>query len=511
MTILFDEFADLADGPVSGVVEIWRPDLAPDTDGPGATTTNRVVVSVVDGAMTTPDLDPGPARVMLRLGTWAPPRDIVIPDSAEPVRLTELFGQYEPQPPAVVSEAWQAAQAAQAARDEAVAAVEGVADISEDAAQVAADRVAAQVARTGAETAAADADTDRLAAQVAAASATADASAAAADADSASASASTASNDRAAAQSAAGEATSAASVATAARDTATSAAADADASAVAAAQSAADAAGVVSDGIPNASDTIKGGLRLAGDLGGTWDAPTVPGLAGKAAENHTHPLSDVDGLAAELDGKADTGHQHTTADISDLPTALDGKQGIAARGQAGGYAPLDESGHVPAAHLPSYVDDILEFAGTAAFPGTGVSGRIYVALDTSRIYRWSGSAYVEISPSPGSTDAVPEGATNRYFTDGRAQAAVAAALAAKAEASVVVNLAGTQTITGAKTFDSSPTVPAPTASGHAARKADVDAKVGSDGTVGRLLKMTQAEYDALGSGRPATTWFGIVG
>ena len=45
-----------------------------------------------------------------------------------------------------------------------------------------------------------------------------------------------------------------------------------------------------------------------------------------------------------------------------------------------------------------------------------------MALDTNKVYRWSGSAYVEISASPGTTDAVPEGSTNLYYTDGRADA-----------------------------------------------------------------------------------------
>lgn len=53
-----------------------------------------------------------------------------------------------------------------------------------------------------------------------------------------------------------------------------------------------------------------------------------------------------------------------------------------------------EGGKVPASQLPSYVDDVLEYANVAAFPGTGAAGVIYVALDTSKTYRWSGSAYV---------------------------------------------------------------------------------------------------------------------
>ena len=54
---------------------------------------------------------------------------------------------------------------------------------------------------------------------------------------------------------------------------------------------------------------------------------------------------------------------------------------------------------MPAAQLPSYVDDVLEFENRAAFPEEGEDGKIYVAEDTNLTYRWSGTQYVEISPS----------------------------------------------------------------------------------------------------------------
>ncbi|MFR4188852.1 MAG: hypothetical protein ACLT2I_02675 [Corynebacterium variabile] len=78
---------------------------------------------------------------------------------------------------------------------------------------------------------------------------------------------------------------------------------DAADSAAAAAQSAQDAASVVSDGVPDASTTMKGKVKLAGDLAGTADSPTVPGLAGKANTSHTHAVADVTGLQSALDGK----------------------------------------------------------------------------------------------------------------------------------------------------------------------------------------------------------------
>lgn len=66
-------------------------------------------------------------------------------------------------------------------------------------------------------------------------------------------------------------------------------------------------------------------------------------------------------------------------------------------GAALGLATLDSNSKVPSAQLPAYVDDVLEFANQAAFPAVGETGKIYVALDTNRTYRWSGSAYVTIA------------------------------------------------------------------------------------------------------------------
>lgn len=68
-------------------------------------------------------------------------------------------------------------------------------------------------------------------------------------------------------------------------------------------------------------------------------------------------------------------------------------------GKAGGVATLDSGGKVPASQLPSFVDDVLEYASKSAFPATGEAGKIYVAMDTNLTWRWSGTAYVEISKS----------------------------------------------------------------------------------------------------------------
>lgn len=65
----------------------------------------------------------------------------------------------------------------------------------------------------------------------------------------------------------------------------------------------------------------------------------------------------------------------------------------------GSVATLGTDGKVPASQLPSYVDDVLEFSSTSAFPATGESGKIFISLDTNLTYRWGGSAYVPISQS----------------------------------------------------------------------------------------------------------------
>lgn len=69
------------------------------------------------------------------------------------------------------------------------------------------------------------------------------------------------------------------------------------------------------------------------------------------------------------------------------------------KGAANGVATLDANGLIPSSQLPSYVDDVIEAANFAALPAEGEGGKIYVTLDDNKTYRWSGSAYVEISAS----------------------------------------------------------------------------------------------------------------
>lgn len=98
---------------------------------------------------------------------------------------------------------------------------------------------------------------------------------------------------------------------------------------------------------------------------------------------------------------------------------------------ANGWVKLDGTAKVPAAQLPSYVDDVLEYANFAALPVTGAAGVLYVTLNDNKEFRWGGSAYVALVASPGSTDNVPEGSVNLYFTNSRADARADARITAQ--------------------------------------------------------------------------------
>ena len=99
-----------------------------------------------------------------------------------------------------------------------------------------------------------------------------------------------------------------------------------------------------------------------------------------------------------FDGSADI----TVADSTKIPTSQ--------KGAANGVASLDGSGKVPAAQLPSYVDDVIE---AAALPTTGETGKIYIKTGDNTVWRWTGSAYVEISVGTGTADAATKLATAR--------------------------------------------------------------------------------------------------
>ena len=91
-------------------------------------------------------------------------------------------------------------------------------------------------------------------------------------------------------------------------------------------------------------------------------------------------------------------HDGATAGGNPLPTLADVTATISSRiGVPSGIAGLDAGGKVPPAQLPSYVDDVLEYANVAALPVTGETGKIYLAQDTGAAYRWTGTVYIKLS------------------------------------------------------------------------------------------------------------------
>ncbi len=84
-------------------------------------------------------------------------------------------------------------------------------------------------------------------------------------------------------------------------------------------------------------------------------------------------------------------------DTSELNSKV--QQFINSKGAPNGLASLNESGIIPSAQLPSYVDDVIEVDTFSNLSGIGESGKIYIVQDTNLTYRWSGTNYVEISKS----------------------------------------------------------------------------------------------------------------
>lgn len=178
--------------------------------------------------------------------------------------------------------------------------------------------------------------------------------------------------------------------------------------------------------------------NTTGDISPADIRQRVKDLADSAKLSEDLATVATTGAYVDLSGKPTLSTVASTGAYSDLtgkPTL--GTAASKDTGTAAGQVPvLDGSGLIPSALLPSYVDDVLEFNNQAAFPATGETGKIYVAKDTNKTYRWGGSSYTEISASPGSTDAVPEGSVNLYFTGSRVLATVLAGLSTATNAAI---------------------------------------------------------------------------
>lgn len=64
---------------------------------------------------------------------------------------------------------------------------------------------------------------------------------------------------------------------------------------------------------------------------------------------------------------------------------------LASKAQANGLASLDANGKLPSSQLPDLADDVLVYASYASFPASGTAGKLYIAGDTNKIYRWDDS------------------------------------------------------------------------------------------------------------------------
>jgi hypothetical protein len=180
---------------------------------------------------------------------------------------------------------------------------------------------------------------------------------------------------------------------------------------------------VTSGGTVTLNFTIPRGLDGTSNLGDETPQPLGVASAGSALvaarADHVHAVPTIafGSLSGVPSTFAPSAHTHAISDVTNLQAVLDSKQA------SGNYVTLDGSGKVPSSVLPSYVDDVVEAANYTALPQQGESGKLYVTVDTRKLYRWSGTGWVEIAASPGSTDSVTEGSTNLYFTSARAAAA----------------------------------------------------------------------------------------
>ena len=160
-------------------------------------------------------------------------------------------------------------------------------------------------------------------------------------------------------------------------------------------------AGISNANLANSSVTI-GSTNIS--LGAT--ATTIAGLSSVTSTSFVGSLTGNADTATTLQTSRTINGVSFDGSANITINAVDSTARIASseKGAPNGVATLDSSGLVPSTQLPSYVDDVLEYSNLAAFPATGETGKIYVALDTNKTYRWSGSAYIFITS--GAVDSV---------------------------------------------------------------------------------------------------------
>lgn len=163
------------------------------------------------------------------------------------------------------------------------------------------------------------------------------------------------------------------------------------------------------DGLMSKEDYVELNTTIPGQIEDLKEADSninnrIDDLDDKIDKEIADREAEIDRIENKFDGVTDKLENALQKEIEDrkagdttITNSLNAF--ISTKGQPGGLAELDSTGKVPAAQLPSYVDDVLEFSTKDQFPQTGETGKIYVAKDTNLTYRWTGTQYLEISQS----------------------------------------------------------------------------------------------------------------
>lgn len=163
------------------------------------------------------------------------------------------------------------------------------------------------------------------------------------------------------------------------------------------------------DGLMSKEDYVELNTTIPGQIEDLKEADSnlsnrIDDLDDKIDKEIADREAEIDRIENKFDGVTDKLEEALQKEIEDRKagdTTITNNLNafINTKGQPGGLAELDSTGKVPAAQLPSYVDDVLEYSTKAQFPQTGETGKIYVAKDTNLTYRWTGTQYLEISQS----------------------------------------------------------------------------------------------------------------
>lgn len=163
------------------------------------------------------------------------------------------------------------------------------------------------------------------------------------------------------------------------------------------------------DGLMSKEDYVELNTTIPGQIEDLKEADSnlsnrIDNLDDKIDKEIADREAEIDRIENKFDGVTDELEAALQKEIEDrkagdttITNSLNAF--ISTKGQPGGLAELDSTGKVPAAQLPSYVDDVLEFSTKAQFPQIGETGKIYVSKDTNLTYRWTGTQYLEISQS----------------------------------------------------------------------------------------------------------------